>query len=493
MSVDTTAVARVLGITTDYKDLRGGAVAFLPQRIYVMAQGNSAAVFTTTKFRATSAGAVGAIAGYGSPAHAIARQLFPDNGDGVGTVPVTFALLEDGYEATPATGRITPTGTQTKASTYRVVVNNVKSTPFVVLTTDTVALICDKIVAAVNGVLDMPVIATDNTTYVAIVSKWAGLSANACKIAVDGTAYGVTYTLIQPVGGLVNPTLDDALAQIGAVWESMLLNALNISDDTALDTIQAYGEGRWGTLVRKPLICFTGNNIADVSAATAVSAARTDDRVNAQLVAPGSLNLPHVIAARQLARIASVANNNPPTDYAGQRADGITPGTDGEQWDYAERDLAVKAGSSTIEVSAGVVELSDTVTFYAPTGEVLPPYRWVSDIVRLQNIIFNLALIFESQEWKAAPLIPDAQVNANPLARKPKNAKAAVCAMHDSLGLNAIISDPAFAKANTFVTIDTQNPRRINVVTTVKLSGNTGIVDVGLNFGFYLGTPVVLG
>jgi len=149
----------------------------------------------------------------------------------------------------------------------------------------------------------------------------------------------------------------------------------------------------------------------------------------------------------------------------------------------------VKAGSSTIEVNDGVIELSDTVTFYAPTGEPLPAYRWVNDIVRLQNIIFNLALIFEATEWKAAPLIPDTQVNANPNARKPKNAKAAVCSMLDSLGLNAIISDPAFAKLNTFATIDSGNNRRLNVQTTVKLSGNTGIIDVGLNFGFYLGTP----
>lgn len=494
MPIDQTAVARAVGITTQYKDLRQGAVLNLPQRIYVMAQGNSAGSFSTTKFRIQSAkDVIDAGAGFGSPAHAIARQLFPENGDGVGTVPVTMALLEDGYDATPAEGTITPSGTQTARAQYRAVISKVKSAPYTVAAAASVADRCAALTAAINGTLDMPVIATNNGTSVGLVSKWAGPTANGIYVEIEGAALGTTWTVVQPTGGLVNPDITDALAQIGNIWETMLLNALDIADTDVLDQIQEFGEGRWGELVRKPFMCFTGNTAASVSNATAVTATRTNDRVNAQLVAPGSRNLPHVVAARQLARIARRANNNPPAEYADLKATGLVPGTDAEQWDHPTSDQAVKAGSSTVDVVDGVIRLANTVTMFAPAGDPLPAYRFVNDIVKLQNIIYNISLIFETDEWRAAVLIPDNQPTTEPFARKPKNAKSQVYAMLDSLGLAAIISEPTFAKKNTTTGIDGSNPRRLNVSTTVKISGNAGIIDVGLNFGFYVGTPAVLG
>ena len=130
--------------------------------------------------------------------------------------------------------------------------------------------------------------------------------------------------------------------------------------------------------------------------------------------------------------------------------------------------------------------------FYHPVGEPIPAYRHVVDIVKLQNILFNLDLIFATPEWDGAPLIPDDQPTVNRTAKKPKMARAAVASMLDSLGLNAIISDPETAKANTQAEIDSQNPKRLNLVTTVQLSGNTNIISVDLDFGFFFGTPTVV-
>jgi phage tail sheath gpL-like len=301
----------------------------------------------------------------------------------------------------------------------------------------------------------------------------------------------VTFTVTQPTGGLANPSVDAALAKMGNVWETLGLNALGIDDDAALDAIQAHGDGRWLPTVRKPFVSFVGNTASTVAAATSVTSDRQDDRVNAQLVAPGSNDLPFVVAARQLARIASVANNNPPTGYAGQKADRLTPGADDVQWTWTQRDQAIKAGSSTVEVVNGVIEPSQVITFYRPDGDPTPAYRFVRDIVKLQNIIFNMSLIFEAAEWKGAPLIPDDQPTVNPNARKPRSAVAEVTAMHDSLGLNAIISDPEFAKENTFANISAQNPNRLDLSTTVKLSGNTDIISATLNFGFFFGEAQV--
>jgi len=214
---------------------------------------------------------------------------------------------------------------------------------------------------------------------------------------------------------------------------------------------------------------------------------RKDDRINSFLVAPGSGEMPFRVAARQLARIASRANNDPAYDYGAMRATGILPGADGVQWTYAQRDEAIKKGCSTIEVKDGVINLSDIVTMYHPTGDPLPAYRHVVDVVKLQNIIFNLELIFATDDWNGNPLLPDGDPTVNFNARTPSMAVAAVNTRLDALGLAAIISDPGTAKASTKAWIDSQNPKRLNVETTVQLSGNTNIVSVNLNFGFYFG------
>jgi len=494
-AVDASAVARVVGIKTAFKDLRGGGVLFLPQRIAVIGQGNTAATYDTTKRQVTSANEAANLYGYGSPIHLAVKQLFPTNGDGVGTIPVTVYPLDDDASGVAAAGDITPSGSATGAASFRVYVNNIASEDFVVSSGDNVATITAAITAAVNAVLDMPVTAVDNSTDVGLTAKWKGTSGNDLTVEVVATSEdnsGVSYAITQPVGGLVNPDVQTALDQVGNVWESMALNCLDIADTDALDAYSTFGEGRWGALVRKPLVVFTGNTATTVTAATTISDARKTDRTNSQLVAPGSDDLPFVVAARQLARIAKVANNNPPQDYGSQAATGLTAGADGSQWTYADRDAAVKKGSSTVEVKDSVVNISDVVTFYHPSGDPIPAYRYVCDIVKLQNIIFNLDLIFAVPEWDGAPLIPDDQPTVNRSAKKPKTAVAAVCALLDSLGLNAIISDPATAKENTFAAINEQNPKRLDVATTVQLSGNTNIISVDLNFGFYFGTATVV-
>ncbi len=590
MSVDSSAVASVLGITTEFQDMRAGGVLFLPQRIMVVGQGRSDTSFSLEKWTSTGAGAGGNRFGFGCPISLVLRELQPVNGDGVGTIPVDVFPMGDHGSGVAAAGGIVPSGTATKASSYRVRVSGYLSDPFVIPAGAVVlnnvlrlmgnainanlnmpikvgytygAVTAGALVGTGNGTLTAPavhvgsapkpgvhtlkctaavvnggvwsltdpdgvVVATNLTQTVGVgaitvfsdkggldftitdgttdfgvgatfaitvpatnitgTATWKGESGNDIYLEVLGDSNGVTFTVTQPSGGLANPDPTSALGRVGNVWETMGLNCLNISDTTSLDIYKTWGEGRWGELVHKPLVFFTGCTKTLVADATLVSSARRDDRVNSQLVAPGSVSLPFVAAARQLARIAKVANDNPPTGYQAQKATGIIPGADGVQWDFLSRDLAVKAGSSTTEIVDGVVNIADVVTFWRPTGEEPPAYRYVNDIVKLQNIIFNLSLIFAAPEWAAAPLVPDDQPVANPNARKPRSAKAAVNVLLENLGLQAIISDPKTSKKLTTATIDSQNPKRLNIGVKVALSGNTNQKDVNLKFGFFFGS-----
>lgn len=494
-AVDASAVARVLGIATTFKNLRGGNIVNLPQRVILIGQGSTASTYALTKLQVSSALQVGQTYGFGSPLHLAALQLLPSNGDGLGTIPLTIYPLVDDVSGVVSDGDITPAGTPTVEANYQVKVNNILSEAFTISVGDVVTDIIAAMVVAVNAVVEMPIIAVTETLpdRLAFTSKWDGASANDIFIEIVGsTTAGNTFAITQAANGATNPDVDDALNQIGDVWETMVLNCMEIADTISLGKYTAFGEGRWGALVRKPLIVFTGNTIAAVASAIAVSDARPTDRINSQLVAPGSNDLPFVVAARQLARIAVVANNNPASDYGSRDASGLTPGLDSVQWLYTDRDIAVKGGSSTIEVKDSVINISDVVTFYHPSGDPTPAYRYVCDIVKVQNIIFNLDIRFAIPEWDGAPLIPDDQATTNATAKKPKNAVSVSASMIDGLALAAIISDPKTAKASILAGINESNPKRLDLSMTVQISGNTNIVSVDLNFGFFFGTaPVV--
>ena len=491
-AVNSSAVARVLGIETQYKNLRNNTALILPRRIAVIGQGNTASTYATTKLLVTDAQTVGQTYGFGSPLHLAALQLLPSNGDGVGTIPVVIFPLVDDAAGVAAAGAITPTGTATKSGTFRVVINNILSAQFTVAVGDTVADVTALITTAVNGVLKMPVTAVDNSTDVTVTAKWKGASGNDIYLAISGPSdTGIDFGFTQPTGGAGNPEIDAALALMGEVWYTDVLLCLNYDDTVALDTIQTEGEGRYDPLLNIPFTVFRGCTEADRATAVAVGAARTEDRVNIQINAPGCLDLPFTVAARAVSRIAVRANTTPPRDYGSMELTGITPGEDSEQWGYADRNVAVLAGSSTTLIRDDVVVLQDVVTHYAPEGDPTPAYRYQVDIVKVQNVTYNLRLAFNTADWDGAPLIPDDQATTEPTARKPKDAVATVGSIMDSFGLKAVISDPDFAKENTFAEIDDSNPKRLNISTTYKLSGNSNIISVTQNFGFYYGVSAV--
>lgn len=488
MGIAANTVARTVAVTTNFKDLRAGSVRLLPQRVAVVGQGSSLSTYATTPRTVLSALEVGETYGFGSPVHLAALQLLPVNGDGIGTLPLTIYPLVDDGSGVVAAGDITPAGSATAAGLFRAVVNNIQSEEFTVAVADTVAVMVTAMTAAINATLNMPVIATDDTTDVGIVAKWDGASGNDIFLAVTGPDdIGVTFAFTQPTAGAVNPDVDDALNQVGNVWETLMLNCMEIADTASLTKYNTFGEGRWGALVAMPLVVFTGNLAVTPAAAIAVPDARPTDRINSQLVSPGSVDLPFVVAARELARIAVQANEKPPSDYGSLKATGLTPGADGEQWDKSERELAVTSGSSTIKVVDGVVSLSDIVTFFHPIGDDIPAFRFVVDIVKLQNSIFNVDSIFDTPEWDGAPLVPDDQPVSNRDARQPKAAVAAVAAMLDNLGLEAIISNPAAAKKSITAVIDSNNPKRLNIAYQIQLSGNANVIDIVQDFGFFFG------
>lgn len=585
--IDESAIASVLGVSVAYVGMLTGGARSLPQRIAVVAQGESAVSYSAAKWPATSAGAAGAKYGFRSPIYKIMQQLLPANGDGVGTIPIDIFPLEDDASGAVATGTVTPSGTATKASSARLRVSGVLTKPFVIpagavvlnnllrvigeACTETIdlpvtvgytygAVTASAITGTGNGTLTAPAVhtgrlpkpgawtltntaavvnggvwsltdpdgdvvvtgitqtvgvgavsaftdkagldftLTDGTTdfgvgatftltvpatNLKLVSAWKGESANDLVIEFIGdTTLGVTFAIVQPTGGLVNPDVTSALNAFGTVWETLVINGLNIEDTTALDAYQAAGEARWDPVVMRPFVVFTGNTKVTLEDATAICQDREGDRVNSQLPAPGCVNLPCAVAAREAGLIARQANNDPATSYQTQQATGLIPGDDAVQWDPRTRDLAVNLGSSTVKVADDVVRISDVVTFYRPTGEQPPGFRKVVTIVKLQNCIFNTAIEFEKAKWAAAPVIADSDASRNENAKKPRDFKAEMNSILENLGDAALIKNVDVAKQQTTAKINEQNTDRVDVKAVFPMSSNADIINVELDFGF---------
>ncbi len=491
MSVSQSAVARVTGIDVAFKNFNVGTAFMLAQRLAVIGQGNTLSTYSTAKKIFSSAGAVGAAYGYGSPLHLVAKQLFPDNNDGIKGIVVTFYPLIDDATGIVAAGDIGATGAATAAGGGTVKVGGIASAAIVIPSGSTDLEALELIKTAINAIIDVPAIAgavVPLSFNFPLTAKWKGESGNGITIDIsDLECTGLIFSTSAMAAGANNPDVDLATALIGEIWETMILNCMNYDDTTTLDKFQVYGEGRWDQLVKKPLVVAVGC-IANFATRTAITDARKDDRINYLIESVGSLELPSSIAARGLAKdIISTANDNPPQNYKG-RLTQLEAGADADQEDYATRDNAVKFGASTNIKTGTVTELADIVTFYHPVGEPIPAFRYVVDIVKLQQVEYNTRLIFESDDWKGAPLLPAGQPTTNKTAKTPNDAKTALRNLADSLALAAIISDADFTKENLTAEIDGTNPKRLNWTFPVKLSGNAEVISGDILFGFFLGT-----
>jgi phage tail sheath gpL-like len=493
-AVDISAVSRVMGVEITYKDFNAGKARFLPQRIAVIGQGATAKNGTyplTPNADLTAAGSAAELYGYGSPLHLAARQLFPRNGNGIGSIPVTFYPMNDDESGEAAAGAIGATGTQTTSETFKIKVNEIDCGYVTVPEESTADDALSLIKAAIDAVLDVPITSGSvSTGSLPVMAKWKGESGNDIYIEITSKGdSGITYSITQPAGGAANPDVNTPLANIQNTWETLVVNCLNYTDDTTLDKYKLWGKGRWNSLSKKPVLVITGtkDNYTTVRSITNADV-RKDDHINFILPAPGSKELPFVIAARAMVDdIAKTANNNPPCGYCGQ-LEGLVPGPDGAQFDYAVLDATVKKGCSTTIITNGEITLNDVVTCYHPDGSALPEYRYVCDIVKLMNVVYNVRLLFENDEWRGAPLLPDTTPTRNPRAKKPKDAKTALINLAKSLAEYAILAEWEYTAENLEVSIDATNPKRMNFTFPFKLSGNVEIIDGEILFGFYFGS-----
>jgi phage tail sheath gpL-like len=486
MGVSPSAISRVTGVEASYKNFNAGAAQMLPQRLVIIGVGNDNAVYDTNKREVFSASDVGDMYGYGSPLHLSARQLLPSTGPAA-EFPVSIIGLQKATDAVAAAGGVTVTGTATGNGSGKIHIGGITA-EFAFLKGDIPSVIAGTVKNAINGILEMPATAgTVEGASIPLTSKWSGALGNRITIEIEGKFPGVTFSITGFADGALDPDVTPALGKIGIVWETMILNTFDYTDTSRLDKYQLFADGRAGVLEKKPIYIAHGC-IDDLETRTAITDLRVNDDKNFLIVSVGSRELPFVVAAKGLINdIMTTANKNPPQNYKGKLT-GLHCGADDVQEDYSQRNASITKGSSNNIKTGNVAELNDIVTFYHPQNEgKYPSKRYIVDLVKLQNVVFNVRLIMEADELKGAPLVSDNTVTDNPAAVTPKAIKTMFFNLADSLAKKAIIQEPEFTKKTMSVAIDSENPKRVNVIFPVKLSGNVEVSSTDIYFGFYLG------
>lgn len=491
MGVSASAVSRVTGVEVTPKNFNTGNASMLPQRLVIIGQGNDDMLYPLEKYECEgSAASVAERYGYGSPLHLAAKQLFPTAGS-MATFPVSIIavkIAETGFAK--ASGSVTVAGTATAAASCVLSVGGL-DVQIAVAKDATAEQVAQAIEIAVNAEPDRAVDAAAEDGVVEFTAKWSGALGNRISLEWSGDIPGMTQALTAFTGGEGVPKVDEALASIGEVWETFILDTFDYKTDDGgasplLDVYQVFGEGRWSVLEKKGCLVAHGCT-DDYATRTKVTDARPDDRINCMIESVGSTELPFVVGANGLLSILTTADSNPAQNYKGKLT-GLKRGPDAAQEAYTVRNQSVQKGASTNITSGSVAELNDIITFYHPAGGgKYPAWRYVVDCVKLMNIVYNLRLITESDEVKGAPLVPDEQVTSNPTALQPKTFRTWFANLAASLGDNALISDVDFTVKNLEVSIDKENPKRLNYVFPCKVSGNVEVVSGDVYFGQYVG------
>lgn len=501
-AIDPGVITRIVGYQLTKGDF-STVSPNLPQRVALFGEANTAnqGGLVTTPVVNPTLQEVGTLYGYGSPLYQMMRILRPVTGNGLGTVPVVVYPQAAAGGGVAKILQITPVGTATGNATHTVVINGRRSIDgakydISVVTGDTPTTITAKIIAVVNAVLATPVIASDATAKVDCTAKWVGLSSESMSITVDlnDAAVGMSYGVVSTATGVGTPSVAASLALFGNEWNTFVVNSYGEPAFVEFETFngipsQTNPTGRYKGEVFKPFIAFYGDLSEDPSTLTDATL-RKVEVTNSVAPAPNSAGLEFEAAANMVVLAATVANDTPHLDVNGKSyADMPIPsdGDIGPMNTFDQRDILVKAGSSTVALVSGKYQVQDLVTTYHPDGESIPEYRYVRNLNNIDyNIRYTYLLSEEINVVDHAIASDDDVVSASNVI-KPKQWKAIVDDLATQLGKRGLIADVPFMQSSIVVELSGVNPDRLETTFSYKRTGAVRVASTTVTSGFNFG------
>ena len=319
---------------------------------------------------------------------------------------------------------------------------------------------------------------------------------------------GVAAAVTGMTGGASDPDITDALDGLGTgddANEEFFTDVVHGYGMVAatLDKILTYvgaGDtktGLYAETVSRPFRVLTGDTVAGSAgliAAQVIADARKTDRANGVVSVPDSESHPSEIAALTIGHMARINQTRVAQHYVDILLEGVWPGDKGsDRWtsDYDNRDTAVKGGISPTRVKSGRVFLQNVITFYRPDSVSVDSngYREMVNIAKLQNMMFSMRQLFESDKWQGIAIVSDVtkvtSIADRAKARDIDSVKDDLLALYIVWESKAWIAQAAFSidalKEFGSVTVRTGGDG-FNTTTKVVLSGVGNIIDSVIEF-----------
>lgn len=284
-----------------------------------------------------------------------------------------IALADSG--TAKAAGSITWTGTATEAGELALYVSG-RRVAVAVSVGMTAAELETAALAAFAAQGDLPVVAAANAgTGVDLTARHAGTAGNGILLGLalgpgEHTPAGLTFTIVQPTGGAVDPDHAAAVTVMGEDQYHTIAIGVNASTEVAKLVTEL--ESRWGPMraIDGQLFVAKSGDKATVQTEGGLYNSLTLSLVGIEASAYSPA--PWEVAARAAAADATQTKSDPSRARTGLLMGGNSAPR-GARWSRAERDQLLGHGvSTTLAASDGRMQVERLITTYQTNGLGIP-------------------------------------------------------------------------------------------------------------------------
>ena len=489
MSIPNNLRAPILAVEFDSsRAFQGPAV--LPYQSLLI--GGRIAAGTTPELtlkRVTSADEVGGYAGFGSQLHNMAERWFANNR----TTTTFMVALDDAGGGVPASGTITFTGTASAAGAVYAYIAGRRAVAAVSNTNNAIA-VATAVVAAINAITSMPVIAANGgTAVVTLTAKNDGVPGNDIDIRLNYNEdevlpAGISASISAMASGATNPDVQDVIDVIGDEWYQIF--AMPYTDATNMTAMETELADRFGALRMIDGVCFcakkdTLGNLASFgngrNSPHVCCTAATD-------VLPTS----YEFAAGVAGQAAQEGSTDPARPFQTLQVQGINPVPVVDRFTYVERNSLLFDGIATASVdSAGAVRIERLITMYQKNvvGADDIAYLDVNTMLTLMFLRYDFRNTIRTKYPRAKLAGDDVRVAPGQVVMTPKVGKAEAIAKFRQWEALGLVENFSQFKRDLVCVRSQIDPNRLDWVLPPDLM-NQFIVG-GATIQFLLESPTV--
>ena len=465
---------RVPGQYSEYNTNVGErGLSALDYKVLFIGQGTSEGTASAKSIvRVTSADKAGALFGFGSQLHLMAKSYFKNNA--INQLDCIAATMDDTESATgKATGSIEVTGPATGSGALVVYIGGQRISVDVSSgdTADTIAAALAAEIAANHP--DLPVAVSVATDTMTLEAKNVGALGNNIDIRAnyaDGEEYpdGVTLTITAMSGGGFNPDISSGTPSVidvmGDSWWQLI--SMPYTDTTNLSALETELERRFGPTTQIDGVGFmakfdTQSNLVTFGAA----------RNSKQYSVAGIYKVPttpfEVSAAivGQVAKALAAGNGAEARPFQSLQLIGVLAPAQADRFTFAERDALLKNGIATLKVDAsGIVRIERLITTYQTNESGAKDTAWLDVNTRFTAMYIRYDWVtYLNTKYPNFKLASDGiRVGSGQPVITPKTAKAEAVSRFGLWMEIALVEDEAYFLANLKAERDEQDPNALD-------------------------------